>query len=204
MPNIIVVLGGKKLGSYPMKASPWIVGRHASCNVRIDNVGVSRRHCQFTCENGAYFVEDLGSSNGTFVAGKRVKKAPVENGTEISIGKYALVFEDLGLDLMPAGTAPAARPAAGAPAPAGAMRTFQMDPATIREQIAKAGAAAASAAAEVVKKAADVAKAFDPDAPLEIKGKEERRSLVSMLIRLGAVAVAAAIAIIVVYFVVFA
>ncbi len=101
MAKIHVMLAGQKVGTYPLKASPWIVGRHASCHVHIDNAGISRRHCQFTYENGVYHVQDLMSANGTFIQDERVRKAPVENGTEINIGKYVLVFEDTGLEFAP-------------------------------------------------------------------------------------------------------
>lgn len=186
-----------------MNSSPWVVGRHESCNIRIDNVGVSRRHCQFTCENGNYFVEDLGSSNGTFVKGQKITKVPIENGTEVVIGKYALIFEDLGVDLMPVGGGASGCKAAPAGAPAEVLKTFQMDPATLKQQIAKASAGAAAVSAGVVKKAADLAKAFDPDAPLEIKGTEDHGSLLSKVIKLGALIVAATLAILVIYLVVF-
>ena len=167
MAKIHVMLSGQEVGTYPMKSSPWIVGRHGTCHVQIDNASVSRRHCQFTHENGTYYVQDMMSSNGTFIDGQRIRRAPVQNATEINVGKYVLIFEDTGMEIIPA----AARPGAGVKKPAGslgfsgAQRTFQMDSQALRQQMAKAGAAAAGTTDEV-KRAADVAEEFDLNAKL--------------------------------------
>jgi predicted component of type VI protein secretion system len=156
--KIVLMLGGKELGSFPMKTSPFVVGRDAACHVHIDNVGVSRRHCQFTYASGRYLVEDLGSSNGTFCKGQKVSRLPVEDGSQVAIGKYVLVFEDQGLEMLPA-SGPAAAGAGG-----GALKTFQLDPGALREQISKADAAAA--ATSEARRATDVARAYNPDAPV--------------------------------------
>ncbi len=194
MAKIHVMLAGKKVGTYPVEANPCIVGRHASCHVQIDNVGVSRRHCQFTYENSVYHVQDLMSANGTFVGEQKIRKAPVENGTEINVGKYVLVFEDSGLEFAPGrgGAGAAAKPAGGGLSPAGAMRTFQMDPETLKEQMAKAGAAAADTSKDVVRKAEDLAKALDPNAPLDIKKRLDTGKLILTALKILGIAVLAA------------
>jgi pSer/pThr/pTyr-binding forkhead associated (FHA) protein len=194
MARIHVLLAGQKLGAYPMSATPWIVGRHSTCHIQIDNAGISRRHCKFTYDNGAYFVEDMQSSNGIFINGKKIRRGPVENGTEIAIGKYVLVFEDTGLELPPAqGGGVARKPAGGSAGFSGAQRTFQVDSQTLKEQMAKAGAAAADVSAGVVKKAADVAKAFDQDSPLEIKKRRDVWKYVGIGMKIFGIAVLAAI-----------
>ena len=57
---------------------------------------VSRRHARISCENGQYVIEDLGSTNGTFVnRGRRLKpgeRQPVNDGDEIIVGKTFLRF----------------------------------------------------------------------------------------------------------------
>ena len=128
MAKIHVLLAGQKLGTHPMSATPWIVGRHSTCHIQIDNAGISRRHCKFTYDNGAYHVEDMQSANGVFVNGKKVRRAPVENGMEVGIGKYVLIFEDTGLELPPGqGGGVAKKPAAAPAGFSGAQRTFQVD-----------------------------------------------------------------------------
>lgn len=160
MAKITVMLGSDKVGEYPMKSSPFVVGREAKGGVLIENVGVSRRHCQFTYEDGRYFVEDAGSSNGTFFAGQKITRAEVRDGDKINVGKYVLLFHDSGLELLPETSR---RQGAGAPM-GGAMMTFQVDPQTLREQMAKAGVAAAAASEQEAKRAAELAQRFDPEA----------------------------------------
>jgi pSer/pThr/pTyr-binding forkhead associated (FHA) protein len=201
MAKIHVLLAGQKLGTYPMSATPWIVGRHNTCHVQIDNAGVSRRHCRFTYDDGAYHVEDMQSANGVFIKGQKVRRAPVENGTEVGIGKYVLIFEDTGLELPPGqGGAVARKPAGGQVGFSGAQRTFQVDSQTLKEQIAKAGAAAADVSAGVVKKAADVAKAFDQDSPLEIKKRRDVWKYVAIGMKIFGIAVLAAVVALGIYF----
>jgi pSer/pThr/pTyr-binding forkhead associated (FHA) protein len=51
---------------------PTLVGRRRDCHLRILSVEVSRRHCLLSIDSGYVSVQDLDSSNGTFVNGKRV------------------------------------------------------------------------------------------------------------------------------------
>src|SRR5271169_1707903 len=61
-----------------------------------DDAGLSRQHLALTRANGQWFVEDLGSKNGTVVNGKRIeKRIPFVNGDRISAGHLTLEFADL-------------------------------------------------------------------------------------------------------------
>jgi len=63
------------------------IGRHDDCLIRIRSAQVSRRHCELYEDKGALMVKDLGSSNGTYVNGKRVLgQQPLKPGDVISIG----------------------------------------------------------------------------------------------------------------------
>ena len=178
MAKITVMLGDNRIGVFPMETTPFVCGREAKGGVLIENAGVSRKHCQFTYEDGRYYVEDLGSSNGTHFQGMKVAKAEVRNGDQINVGKYVLMFEDLGLEMIPRGAGePAVGPDGRAPkrAPAAGpenMMTFQVDAATLRAQMAKAGVAAAAAGNEA-RRAADVMQAYDPDALVGIKKRRK-------------------------------
>ena len=56
---------------------------------------ISRRHCRIAPADGGWAVEDLGSANGTFVAGARVEDVtPLSDGSRIELGFWAVVFED--------------------------------------------------------------------------------------------------------------
>jgi predicted component of type VI protein secretion system len=63
------------------------VGRQAGCQLQVKSSQVSRKHCELFEKKGLLLVKDLGSSNGTFVNGKRVKdQLVVEPGSELSVG----------------------------------------------------------------------------------------------------------------------
>ena len=63
------------------------VGRAAENEISVDEEGVSRRHCRLELRETGLWLEDLGSTNGTFVNGKRVAQADVGEGDEILVGR---------------------------------------------------------------------------------------------------------------------
>jgi pSer/pThr/pTyr-binding forkhead associated (FHA) protein len=64
-----------------------VLGRQKECTVRIPSADVSRRHCALTFEDGVLYVEDLGSTNGTFINGERVRgREAIEPGDMLGIG----------------------------------------------------------------------------------------------------------------------
>ncbi len=76
-----------RLGAGGMKT----LGRATRADFIVDQPLVSRLHCRFTARpGGALEVEDLGSTNGTFVNGKRVKTAPLAPGDNVRIGRVEL------------------------------------------------------------------------------------------------------------------
>jgi pSer/pThr/pTyr-binding forkhead associated (FHA) protein len=67
------------------------IGRGKDCDITIDNTAISRRHISISLNSGIYFVSDLGSTNGTFVNGKKISKdEPVSENDNIEFGKFAL------------------------------------------------------------------------------------------------------------------
>lgn len=70
-----------------------VVGRSEECDVRLDSLNVSRRHCELLALPGAHLVRDLGSHNGTFVNGRRVTERALNPGDVISVGEFALRFD---------------------------------------------------------------------------------------------------------------
>ncbi|MCL2284494.1 MAG: FHA domain-containing protein [Fibromonadales bacterium] len=64
-----------------------LVGRSSSCDLCLDDEFVSAKHCEISFENEAFFVEDLGSTNGTFIDGEQIdRKSPVTPEQKIQIG----------------------------------------------------------------------------------------------------------------------
>jgi sigma-B regulation protein RsbU (phosphoserine phosphatase) len=88
--TILLTLQGPESGrTFTLGANPTILGRQLDCTICLDAKAVSRQHAQILCENGAYFVEDLKSSNGTFVNGSRITdKVPLTDRDTLQIGPY--------------------------------------------------------------------------------------------------------------------
>lgn len=69
------------------------IGRSAACDLVVDSVLVSRQHAQLECAAGRCTVEDLGSSNGTFVNGRRVSRATLSPGDRLRLGDVELAYQ---------------------------------------------------------------------------------------------------------------
>lgn len=94
MPRLRVLFGEQVQDTHVMQGDEAAVGRARECQVVIDNLGVSRRHCRILKNGEAYVLEDLGSQNGTFVNGERVAKKDLKHGDRIGIGKHVVLFEE--------------------------------------------------------------------------------------------------------------
>ena len=68
---------------------PCFIGRHPSCQIVIDDAGVSRKHAKITLQNDEFWLEDLGSRNGTFIDGKRLERKHLHDGVLIQVGLHA-------------------------------------------------------------------------------------------------------------------
>jgi pSer/pThr/pTyr-binding forkhead associated (FHA) protein len=73
------------------------IGRHDDCQIRIKSSQVSRRHCEVFEAGGKLAIRDLGSSNGTFVNGKKITGQQVlKSGDELTVGTVTLRVAKLG------------------------------------------------------------------------------------------------------------
>ena len=66
------------------------IGRNPGNDIYIDNLGVSKQHAKIVKHEGEYVIEDLNSTNGTFIKDKRVARAVLNNNDEVHIGKHSL------------------------------------------------------------------------------------------------------------------
>lgn len=84
----ILVLTGPNAGRVAVvEAHGIVVGRGQEADLVVDDPAVSRRHARVAAgPGGGFHIEDLGSANGTFVAGRRVKLAPLSSGDAIQLG----------------------------------------------------------------------------------------------------------------------
>jgi hypothetical protein len=90
---ILVLRSGEGEGQHFVLSSPVTnIGRHADSDIALDDITVSRRHCEVSRDGGRFIVRDVGSLNGTYVNQKRVDVAEVTQGDELQIGKFHLVF----------------------------------------------------------------------------------------------------------------
>ena len=66
------------------------IGRASGNDICIENLAVSNQHARIVKQKGQYVIEDLNSTNGTFVNEQRVNRLPLTNGQQITIGKHNL------------------------------------------------------------------------------------------------------------------
>src|SRR5262249_53664415 len=69
-----------------------LVGRSSICDVRVRAPDVSKQHCRITVESGEVLVEDLGSFNGTFVNGQRIKQSGLSDGDRLGIADHEFLL----------------------------------------------------------------------------------------------------------------
>jgi len=91
-PRLIIVSGVLLGHQIELGETPVTIGRSSECTIALPHPSVSRRHCRIWCENGRYRIEDLGSTNRTFLNGEDVTRADLRDGDQISIGSNALKF----------------------------------------------------------------------------------------------------------------
>lgn len=68
------------------------IGRKKSNSINIDNLQVSNKHARIIKHAGNYFIEDLKSTNGTFLNNEKITKEPLRDNDIITIGKHTLVI----------------------------------------------------------------------------------------------------------------
>ena len=86
---------GETLATYETGNDQVSVGRNPNNDIHIDNLAVSGSHARIKKVMNAYFIEDMGSTNGTFVNEKKIDKYELLDGDEVIIGKHSLVFRYL-------------------------------------------------------------------------------------------------------------
>jgi len=93
MLKIQIKFGDKVLRTIESDKRELFIGRNPDSDIRIDNLGVSDRHARIFEQDGRYMVEDLESTNGTFVNEKKIRRAVLEINSEVLIGKHRLIIQ---------------------------------------------------------------------------------------------------------------
>jgi two-component system, cell cycle response regulator len=87
----LVVIAGVTVGEmYDIKGTP-VVGRGREADIRMQGDGISRKHVRLRVTGDKVFLEDLGSTNGTFVNGERVTTRLLEDGDKIQVGTSTIL-----------------------------------------------------------------------------------------------------------------
>ena len=90
---LLIVQRGPGAGSrYLLDTDTVSAGRHPESDIFLDDITVSRRHVEFHREGGSFRVHDVGSLNGTYVNRDRIDDALLQNGDEVRIGKFRLIY----------------------------------------------------------------------------------------------------------------
>jgi pSer/pThr/pTyr-binding forkhead associated (FHA) protein len=92
MPKLIVSIDGVVIKEVQLTKDRMTLGRRPYNDIVIDNLAVSGEHAVLQMSGDAVYLEDLNSTNGTYVNGKTTKRQLLQNGDLVDIGKYKIKF----------------------------------------------------------------------------------------------------------------
>jgi pSer/pThr/pTyr-binding forkhead associated (FHA) protein len=90
---VLVMFKDDERREFPIASEKTILGRRQDCHLRIPTKDVSRQHCVLLVQDKALVVKDLGSSNGTFINGKRIAEAELKAGDRLRLGPVTFVVQ---------------------------------------------------------------------------------------------------------------
>lgn len=83
---LVVFMADGERRSYSLPRPITVIGRREDCDLRISLGEISRKHCRFLVKDDELHLEDMGSSNGTFVNGRRIQETTVQPGDRVQLG----------------------------------------------------------------------------------------------------------------------
>jgi len=83
--------------TYPLNCDEILIGRHASADIRLPDLSVSRYHAIMTVSNGVWTITDIGSKSGIYVNGNLIKTTQLRENDVIKLGNRRLVFRRKGV-----------------------------------------------------------------------------------------------------------
>ncbi len=96
MGKLVIKTPGKQTGEVNLRLGEMTIGRHATCDIVLkDDKSVSGKHAMIKTVGSKSTIEDLNSTNGTFVENQRVKQHELRSGESIIIGDHVLVYRDV-------------------------------------------------------------------------------------------------------------
>ncbi|MDF1702519.1 MAG: FHA domain-containing protein [Planctomycetota bacterium] len=97
MPRLVIRAGAGLGRDQVLGVAPCVLGRDPGVDFVLEDALASRRHARITAQGGAWFLEDLGSTNGTLVNDRRITRVQLADGDTVRIGGTALAFIQKGL-----------------------------------------------------------------------------------------------------------
>ena len=91
--SLLIRRGAEAGAEFPLDEDVVHCGRESTNQILLDDNTVSRKHVEFHRGGAGHSMIDLGSLNGTYVNGERVKSATLKDGDEIQVGKFILVYQ---------------------------------------------------------------------------------------------------------------
>lgn len=92
MAKIIIKFNNDVVDHVELKQGDMKVGRKPGCEIHIDNLSVSGEHANIFTVGEDSFIQDLGSTNGTFINNKKISKHHLKSGDTVVIGKHSLIY----------------------------------------------------------------------------------------------------------------
>ena len=92
MPKMIVSIDGVVIKEFQLTKDRTTLGRRPYNDIVIDNLAVSGEHAALQMVGGEVYLEDLNSTNGSYVNGKSIKKQLLQNNDTVEVGKYKIRF----------------------------------------------------------------------------------------------------------------
>jgi hypothetical protein len=90
---LVIRAGGGRVGeSFPLSGERMTIGRRPDSDVFLDDVTVSRDHALLVRRGSDFYLDDLGSLNGTYVNRHRIESHRLEDGDELQVGKFKLTY----------------------------------------------------------------------------------------------------------------
>ena len=90
---LVLMTGGRVGERYRLVKEKTVIGRHPGCDIIVDSGSVSRQHAVVEMKEGAWWIEDLGSRNGTLINGDKLNGPhQLESADEIGVCEDRLVF----------------------------------------------------------------------------------------------------------------
>jgi len=98
MAKLILSFNGDVVKEYELDKEILTIGRKPDNDIHIDNLAVSGQHAKVLTILNDSFIEDLGSTNGTYIAGNKITKHALQNGESVVIGKHELKYVNANAD----------------------------------------------------------------------------------------------------------